>query len=385
MRVETGKTVIAKGEISVKGEFEILGFTNSSLRINAERYIPIYCITECEVEIRGDYTVVDGSTIPESWRKLAEMDWETLFIYGGVDCGKSTLATYLINRCGGYVLDLDIGQSDIAHPGAMGYGYSQGGIISLSEIKMINGFFTGCISPTGREARCLRGVHKLWSEIKKKEGRKIVDTTGWIRGRKAREYKLAKLEIIQPDLIASFNGKPGFLELYEVFEVERGFAIEKSREDRIKARKRHYSRWISDARVVELDISNIKTESTLFSGEIIPKEFIEDVIGKRVVFVRKGEDFMNICSEDYVKPDPGIIKALKELYDVEDLTVFSLKDLPGLLLGLYCGERYLGLGLLKDVESDKIRLITSADAKIDRVEFGEIRFDGEKEYIVRIP
>lgn len=117
---------------------------------------------------------LDGSTIPESWRKLAEMDWETIFLYGNVDSGKSTLATYLANKIGGaYVLDLDIGQAEVAHAGAMGYGFAKD-VTSLSQVQMINGFFVGSITPQGKEVKCLRGVARLWKELKNLKGERLL-------------------------------------------------------------------------------------------------------------------------------------------------------------------------------------------------------------------
>ncbi len=388
--VGRGKTVIARGKVFVEGEFEILGWRRDGGELNLDRFAPIYTLSDCTVTLeRKDYTIVDGKTIPESWEKLAKIAKDrVVFIYGGVDCGKSSLATYLINKLGGWVLDLDIGQSDVAHPGAMGYGFSDGGIVSLSDVKMENGFFVGCISPTGREARCLRGVERLWRELESRDGCKVIDTTGWVRGRKAREYKLAKLEIIQPDIIASFSGN-NFFDGFEVFEVEKGFSAEKSREERIRTRKNLYRRWIANSQIREIPVSKIKTESTLFSGKDIPREFIEDVVGKKVVFVRKGDDFLNVCVSGEVKIDGSILRALKELYDVEDFNVFSTGDLKGLIVGLYRGRRYLGMGVLEEILKEQgfemLRIRTPVTEDFDRVEFGEVRFDGEKEYIVRIP
>ncbi len=382
MRVEKGKTVLVRGKARISGEAEVLGIRVDE--ISTSRYVPVFCAEDCEVEVSGDYIVVDGCTIPESWKKLAKKDWETLFIYGGVDRGKSTLAAYLANKTDGcYVLDLDVGQSDIAHPGAMGYGFARG-ILSLAEVDMINGFFVGCISPTGRESRCLRGVAKLWRELDKLEGRKIVDTTGWIRGRRAREYKLAKLEIINPDVVASFEGTPSFLDDYNVFEVEVGYVVERDRAERAKTRIEMYSKWISGSEVVETSYDDVKVDTGIFDGKEIPVDFIRDVIGCEVVFVRKNSDTLVICTEKSINVDHVVVKGLKELYGVEDVYVFSKDDLNNLVVGLYRDDRYLGMGLLKSIEGDRL-LIKTRIRDFDRVVFGEVRLEGEKEYIVRIP
>ncbi len=374
MIVEAGKTVLARGKVKVAGNAEVLGSRRADFE--SDKFVPIYCIEDCEILVEGDYEVLEGCTIPDSWKKLAEKDWEVLFIYGGVDRGKSTLAAYLANKVGGaWVLDLDIGQSDIAHPGAMGYGFAKD-IVSLSEVEMRNGFFVGCISPTGREARCLRGVARLWKELEKLEGRKIVDTTGWIRGRRAREYKLAKLEIISPDLIASFEGNPAFLEDYEVFEVESGKVVQRSREQRAEARAASYARWLRNARKRRIDFR-------IFDGRELPKEFIEDVLAAKVHFVRRGDGYLLICLESKKEVESAILRGLRELYDVDEVFVISKEDLRGIVAGLYRGRKYLGMGLLS-VEDGDVVIETPVD-DFDRIEVGEFRFDGEKEYIIRLP
>jgi len=375
MIVRKGQTVLAKGKVSVKGDCEVLGAKISSFE--CEKFVPIYCSEDCEVEVNGEYIVLNGSTIPESWEKLAKKDWETLFLYGGVDSGKSTLAVYLANRVGGaYVLDLDIGQADIAHAGAMGYGFAKN-VVSLSEVQMINGFFVGSITPQGREARCLRGVAMLWKELKRLEGRKIVDTTGWIKGRGAKDYKLAKLEIIEPDLIASFEGKPFE---WETFEVEKGYIVKRDKNDRAKARFESYQKFLRGAKEIKLNKERVRLKPDLFTGKDI-SGFIETVLGTKVAFARLGEGFITICTKEECNPDYAILRELKELYEVDDIFFFSEKEAKNFVVGLYKGKKYLGMGLLKSV-NEQI-LLESAFADFDRVEIGEIRLEGGKECFIR--
>lgn len=81
----------------------------------------------------------------------------------------------------------------------------------------------------------------------KLEGRKIVNTTGWIKGRRAKEYKLAKIEIIEPDLVVSFEGK--IFEDYKVYEVERGFVLKRDRTERFEARCDSYRKFLKMQRL----------------------------------------------------------------------------------------------------------------------------------------
>ncbi|MET1124572.1 MAG: Clp1/GlmU family protein [Archaeoglobaceae archaeon] len=371
MMVEAGKTVLARGRVKIEGEAEVLGSRRKEFE--SDRFVPVYCISDCNVTA-DEFEVVDGCTIPESWKRLAEKDWEVLFIYGGVDRGKSTLATYLANRVGGaWVLDLDVGQADVAHPGAMGYGYAKD-IVSLSEVGMENGYFVGTISPSFRESKCLRGVARLWNELEKLEGRKIVDTTGWIRGRRAKDYKLAKLEIIQPDVVASFEGNPEFLRDWKVFEVESGHVVKRSREERASIRAALYARWMRDGKKLEV--------RDPLGGKELPKEFLQEVLGVEVEFARRGDDFLFVCLSRRSEVDPGIIRGLRELYEVDEVCVVGREEMRGILVGLYKGRKYLGFGLLS---FEGKWVLETPFEDFDSMELGEIRFDGEKEYIVRLP
>lgn len=377
MIVPAGCTILAKGRVSIEGNAEVIG-SDKIKSFESEKFVPIYCLENCKVDLDGEYRLLDGSTIPGTWKKLAEEDWETIFLYGNVDSGKSTLATYLANKVGGaYILDLDIGQAEIAHPGAMGYGFAKD-IVALSDVKMINGFFVGSTTPQGREVKCLRGVAKLWKDLKKLEGKKIVNTTGWVRGKRAKEYKMAKIEIISPDLVVSFEGKP--LEDLETYEVEKGYTVKRDKIERLKARCEAYSKFLKNAKVFELERRRVKLKPDLLQGKDV-SDFISMVLGTKVSFAKLGEDFLSICTQKEVEIDYVIVKELKELYGIEDVFVFTENELRNVVVGLYKGGKYLGMGLLS-VIGEKIT-IESQLLDFDLVEIGETRFDAGREYFLR--
>jgi len=81
-----------------------------------------------------------------------------------------------------------------------------------------------------------------------------------------------------------------------------------------------------------------------------------------------------------------LIKALLDVYDVKDVCIFSVDQIRNLLIGLY-NERYLGCGLLKDVDVDNkiIEVETPVKDEVRSIVFGEVKLENYRETIVRVP
>ncbi len=395
IREEANTTLLVEGEaeIEVDGRAEVFGCPVRKLSIKQGKTLPIYLVEDSVVRIKGKYIPIKGSTIPKSWEKLVEEDYRRIFLFGESDSGKSSLATYLVNKMDGrkWVVDFDIGQADIAHPAAMGLGVNDGGVISISHIEMFDGFFVGSISPTGRETRCLRGVAKLMDIVERnlKDGdRVIVDTTGWVRGKRARDYKLAKIELVKPDVIVCFGKPPYYLSDYNVFEVESFVLRKRSRELRSSIRSEIYSKWLEGSELRSFSVDVVKLgNTTLFKGEPVDTSFIQEIMDSNIVFVEKGFDFLNVCVDGEFEVSFELIRALREVYGVEDVNIFTLQQLEGMLVGLY-GERYLGMGIVKnvDIEGRRLEVLTPVKDNVTAVEFSEIKLDENmKESLSRIP
>jgi polynucleotide 5'-hydroxyl-kinase GRC3/NOL9 len=387
-KVETDTTLLVEGyaEIKViKGNAEVFGSLLRNVNVPEGRVLPVYFLSDSEIELSGKCMEVEGSTIPESWTELVEEDWRRIFIFGEPDSGKSSLATYLVNKKQNikWVVDLDVGQASIAHPAAMGIGIAEEGILSLSDIKMFDGFFTGYISPANNVSRCIRGVKRLSNIIGSDEA--IIDSTGWIRGRRARDYKLAKLEIIEPDVIACFGEIPYYLEDYEVYRVDSFVLKKRSRELRGVIRERIYSKWLEDAEMMEFDC-NIVYNTSLFKGEEIHDSLLSELIEEEIIFTEKGYDFLNIIVRTKFEAGFELLRAIKEIYGVEEVNILAENDFKNLMVGIY-SEKYLGIGLIENVdfENKKIKIITPARKDVKRIEFGELRLESGKDVFAKIP
>ncbi len=384
MKVEANTTIIlfGNGSAVIQGYAEVFGKKVNAVNVPEGKVYPIYFESDAEVEVDGKYIQINGDTIPESWKKFVKKDYGKVFTFGGTDSGKSSFCVYVINKSDIiHVIDADIGQNDLSHPGTMALGIKEDSVISLSELKTHEIAFVGTISPSGFESRCLRAFSRL---CKFATENAIVDTTGWIHGRRAREYKLSKIEIFNPDAVVAVGEDPYFVDDVDVFRLESFVIQKRDRNLRAVIRKRNYERWLENAVEVERGVEEVLLRNTtLFRGEQLYDPVLE-TFGD-VIYCERGYDFLNIYSENFSAGQEAV-RFLREYFCVSEVNIIRPSELKGLVLGLRKGRRYLTMGLLKEVDFDEkvLRFLGTKDA--DVIEFGSFRLDEErKEVVVRVP
>ena len=397
--VDRDTTLIVKGKVRVvEGRATVFGCPVRD--VSSDFYFPLY-LEEGRVEVDGTFIPVKGSTIPESWVELSEKvkDVSRVFLVGETDSGKSSLAVWLINTFEGEVcvVDADVGQADVAHPGAMGIGVA-GKVPFLRDVKMLDGFFAGTISPMGREAKCIRGFSSLCKKAENlKKELTVVDTTGWVKGRRARDYKLAKLEIFNPDIVV-FTGSD-LRKLYEedvsaeCVSVESFVPKKRDREVRLEIRSKIYREWLEPSASYVVDRRRLKG-TTLFRGEEVKdKDLLSalSVFGD-VVFAETGCGFLNVCVER-AEVNAEAVRAVKDIFGVDEVNVFEPEWFRDLICGVYSvessGERYLCPGLVERVDFEEKKIFFRSkempESTIAAVELGEFKLANGREEFVRIP
>ncbi len=134
-----------------------------------------------------------------------------IFMLGAVDVGKTHMTTKLANAffMRGFrvaVVDADIGQSDIGPPCCVGVGILRRSVRFLHEVPLCCIFFVGSTSPMNciRESICgtVSGVKKakeLGADVI------IVDSTGWVSGKHAVEFKIKEIMHTKPSFIVAIE------------------------------------------------------------------------------------------------------------------------------------------------------------------------------------
>ncbi|HXJ84558.1 MAG TPA: Clp1/GlmU family protein [Candidatus Methylomirabilis sp.] len=128
-------------------------------------------------------------------------------LVGGVDAGKTSLATFLANglfargfRVG--IVDADPGQSEIGPPTTIGLGAVTRSLFRLGDADLAGLSFVGSTSPQGHVRATIAATQQMTDRaFALGFERVVVDTTGFIEGPSGRILKHGKIERLRPDLV----------------------------------------------------------------------------------------------------------------------------------------------------------------------------------------
>jgi polynucleotide 5'-kinase involved in rRNA processing len=198
--------------------------------------------------------------------ELVERNMDKVMVLGAVDAGKSSLCTYLSNiffrEVGeAYILDLDLGQSDLGPPTTLGLGMLRGFVKSLSEASLLALYFIGSTAPHRAMSKVFRGVVKLTS---RSTTPLIVNTDGWISDELAVSYKFRLMDLIGPKAVVALGE-----EVYELLTTSKVTAfkaqppihvLKRSREDRRLSRERRFYEFLKNGRIRVFNLKSLTYE-----------------------------------------------------------------------------------------------------------------------------
>lgn len=391
IELKRGDTLILHGPASallVEGKASVLGCPLSSRRrlvIKSWRSRPIHAEEDLIIDFTygegGGFEVIDGDTIPMEWHRFAEKAAEKpscVCVYGGVDSGKTSLATLLLNifikKFGSAIyLDLDVGQSNICPPTTIGYTLVKSPVPDVSYLRMMFGEVVGYTSPTSLAERHLRAAETLMKKVRENyQGTGISgDFDGWVSGEAAINHKVRLLNIVKPDFLTSIGALPD--EMRSVCE-ESGTIYEelpppskvrkREQSSRKKLREIAYNRFLRKSMFRKIPITWVKLET--LNGKEDPKE-ISIHIGKLV------KDFSE--ENDLVLTSTG----------AEGLDEIARRRI-GILSYIYdLNDAFTGIGLLMEFNLRKnyLKILTSFRQQIKRMIIGSIllSIEGEEVYV----
>src|SRR5260370_4471888 len=216
--LEQGHTPLLKGPASIrakKGDAQCFAAPIQSddwTIIEDPRQEPIYATDKAVREIRrgpgSSWTIVPESTVPPAWNEAADIvnrQRGVCVIIGEVDSGKSSLCTFLANKClenaeriG--VVDADVGQADIGPPTTISSSVVKAPIIGLHKVAAELSFFIGDTSPSSVPNKVVNLATRLKKSISSAADIVLVNTDAWLAEFNAVLHKGILLDEIQTDL-----------------------------------------------------------------------------------------------------------------------------------------------------------------------------------------
>lgn len=402
--IPEGYTLIVEGEASFRvlgGELRAYGSkleTDREYTVEPLRAVPLYALKDSEIDLYiGRVSFVKGDTVPPSREevfRILEKDAKKIMIVGGLDSGKTSVATFLANKFAEKgekvaVVDADIGQKSIGPPTTIGLGIIERPVLTLSEAHFIDGFFVGNITPAGLLHRHVAGVKLLVdkAEDELKADRIIIDTTGWVTELEGRELKLFKALVAKPDVALIVSRPNECIQMEKILgQVTKTIRIDvpqfvkaRDRVDRKEYRKYQYKKYLVNAKTTKVSFVGRKILYTMaFTGNELGKNELtrlEYILGGRVHYAEMSDDHVSIFSEKSVPEE--VSSFLKAMYGHRRVRIMTGAEFMHTLLGISGdGKMLKGIGIISgvDLSSRSFEVLSNVDIREnDAIMFGLVK------------
>lgn len=410
------QTLLVKGPARIriiKGEISILGNTlgkEENIVITMGKAFPIKTVSETTLEIYVDNEEAIESLeepFPKQWviatNLFDEMETPTIIpILGDVDSGKTSLTAFLANAAfkKGFkvaVIDADVGQSSIGQPCFVSMGFMEKTVSVLSEVKLKAAHFVGSNTPARLLHRVIAGMGMMVKKALENNAEIVlIDTSGWVYGRSARELKTSLILMLQPRILIALQRGSEIEHLLAPFEDSLAKIIRlpapktyrRNRENRKFLREILYRKSLENGREITLNLEQIDLRFTLLGSgtQVKPEKFgeIKQIFGHFPVYIEESADILYIVLPDEeIRITLEIIKYLENQLGKNEVYIVQKRDFENVLVAFQDkNNEYVGIGIVKKVNFEKreITFYTSAEKeKIRFAQFGQIKVSREGE------
>jgi len=408
--VEKGKTLLIDGPACVQvisGELSVFGAlvkVGDKVIVRKGKRMPFEALDGAQVELTlGDsasYVEIDGSAIPSSWKEavneiLSTKEQKIILVMGGIDSGKTSLCTYLINRALDVkyevaLIDGDLGQSDIGPPGTVGLGFVRKPVVDLFNLQPEDIIFIGVTSPSRMTNATLDALVTLKAEaLEMGTDFLIVNTDGWIEGDDAVNYKVRLVKAVAPNVVLVIQSGNELNPIVDALKDVKFLAINspknvkrRDRETRKNLRESAYRKYLRGAKFRLCPLSWVKMEGNLeisAKNEYQLRNKIEDLLGKKIVYCRETPNCILLVLEKGIDLKEEEMKKLESGFD-KRLIAIREGDEQGLLVALEDARgKFLGIGTICNVDFEKgvMKICTPQNGTVSKIHVGQIRLDRE--------
>jgi polynucleotide 5'-hydroxyl-kinase GRC3/NOL9 len=306
-----------------------------------------------------------------------------ILVLGGVDDGKSTLSTLLLNKAldrglKPAIIDADVGQADIGPPGFISMSYPSEKIIWLRELKPHYMRFIGDIKPQNFRSKIIFKIRELVVKaLSDNRSPVIIDTDGWIGDVIAVAYKSLMIEELMPDeILVIGDDNCRIFKRYDRIDVNTTclktpvIRRTRSREDRRILRADRYREFLAEAKIIKIPMDNvIITGHPVFTGEEVDAHVASELSSASIVYASRVKDTL------YLVVSGGRVTNfddLKRVFNIEKIRYYAKgfetntyiglttrdgNDYPGLLLSIDYATRTINIKTLyTDIKPIMIKL-----------------------------
>ena len=407
--VDEGKTLIVDGPASVcliSGNVAVLGAplrTSEKVVVREGKRLPLWVKKRGSLEVMlgegASVNEVDEGTVPSSWQDAANKILSlnppvTVMVVGGMDSGKTSFCTFLVNEavmnkrktC---VVDADLGQSDVGPPSTVGFSYVTEPVKDLFDVDAQDAVFVGSTSPSGAINRLVEGLTSLKGRLAE-EGVEVlvINTDGWVEGEEAAEYKVRLAEEVAASAVVGLQQGNELTPILDalgdgkVFSVASPQLIQpRSREKRKILRELSYKKYMKGAKTQSFSLSWLKAEDCIFgAGGHLPRrrfEALRNLLGTNPLHSEETVAAIFAVIRNSASISEEQINAANDYFG-KRVKVIREGDEEGLLVGLKDEENnFLGIGILNGVDYKRkiLKVYTPVNEKVSMLCFGQIKLD----------
>jgi polynucleotide 5'-hydroxyl-kinase GRC3/NOL9 len=407
--VDEGKILLVDGPASVcllSGELSVLGApvkVEERIVVREGKRLPLWVKKQVNVELMlGEGAAVneaDEGTVPSSWEKAATELLSlpkpvTVMVVGGMDSGKTSFCTFLVNeavkrKMATGIIDADLGQSDVGPPSTVGFNYVPEPVKDLFDIDAQDAIFVGSTSPSGAINKVLDGLTRLKAKaVEEGADFLVINTDGWVEGEEAAAYKVRLAEKVGASAVVGIQRSNELTSILDSLHDAKVLVIDspqlikpRSREKRRLLRELSYKKYLKGAKTQSFSLSWVKVECSIFGagGKLSHKrlETLINVLGTRPVHVEETVvGFFVVLPKNRAITEEQI-KAAADYFG-KKVKIIREGEEEGLLVGLKDEvNNFLGIGILNGVDYKRktLKIYTPVSEKVSALCCGQIKLD----------
>jgi len=406
--VDKESTLLVDGPASVSlvsGKANVLGApfrVGEKVVVRQGKRLPLWVTAKTSFDVLlgegASLTEGEAGTLSSSWGDTAKavLSLEkpvTVLVLGGLDSGKTSFCTFLVNEAvmkkhKTAVIDADLGQSDVGPPSTVGFSFVAEPVKDLFDIDAEDAVFVGTTSPN----RAINRVTEALTKLKKgavEDGAEflVINTDGWVEGEEAVSYKKRLMSEAGANAVVVMQQGNELSSILDALHGVKVFVVDsprqihpRNRDTRKLLRELGYKKYLKKAKMQSFSFSWLNVEdSFLGAGAPLSRKRFADLVnllGKRPIYSKETADFIFVVLSKSKAVSEKQLEAAEGFFK-KRVKVIQEGEEEGLLVGLKDEkDKFLGIGVLHGVDYKRSLLkVYTPVSEASTICFGQIKLD----------